>query len=534
MEAVIEFWQKMFDYTDRTRRKDFWLGSIVNAILVLFAASVVTFVLLMIALNIVEDENQSDLVITVVFIVIFGLGYVVYLLANLAAGVRRLRDAGLNPWWILLKFVPVVRLSVLVMHCFPSVYDDEYDWTEKDYSDDYFANEEARPSNFDYADKTFAQRIEPATDSDSINRSTVVSNENSKQAFPRTQTKSDDVPRVQEEEKQPVNIQVDETQTPEVTSESIDQQKFAMQDEFKVLMPIFNELELDQVSFDEFGREVLANYYYGLLSALADNEMINDGIKNSEFKARLVEVFDYSKEDAENLANKIIETTNNQVEYIYNHGYDQYENLEEDQMNAVLQDFKQLVVDLKATADNSTQDTDDNDKIDMSVEKLFVSNQETDSLAVPELNQNLLDEFIHNDWFSQYAHFDMFELQKLIEQWDMPDFKTLDTNERRAVMDAADGSWNALVDELDTDYLQRIGNALTIGMGTLTDEHPDLAEELIQRVVPEIAMICLTDAYFDLKEYPYYDELCSILLDGYLYTAWHGEYPHGRFGIYTN
>jgi uncharacterized membrane protein YhaH (DUF805 family) len=52
----------------------------------------------------------------------FVLGF--YLLAalwcQLPLSIRRLRDAGFNPWWVLIGILPFGGLALFIMHCQPS------------------------------------------------------------------------------------------------------------------------------------------------------------------------------------------------------------------------------------------------------------------------------------------------------------------------------------------------------------------------------------------------------------------------------
>lgn len=96
-------------------RKEFWLTYLALCII---SAGVTGLALLVMGL-----AGMSGLIIGSVIVAIFGLGL---LIPNLAISVRRLRDAGLSPWLILLQFVPIIgAIALIVMFCRPTQYEHE-------------------------------------------------------------------------------------------------------------------------------------------------------------------------------------------------------------------------------------------------------------------------------------------------------------------------------------------------------------------------------------------------------------------------
>lgn len=110
------FWTKMFDYRGKMNRKDFWLGNIVNAILILVLFYTGSYLLGFVGGYSGAEEATFEAFSLLLFLLLF----VVYFLAYLSAGVRRLRDAGFHPTWILATFVPILSIVLIVFFCLPT------------------------------------------------------------------------------------------------------------------------------------------------------------------------------------------------------------------------------------------------------------------------------------------------------------------------------------------------------------------------------------------------------------------------------
>ncbi|HMB40461.1 MAG TPA: DUF805 domain-containing protein [Balneolaceae bacterium] len=81
--------QKYVEFSGRSRRKEFWIFTLVN-----FAISVILAVL------------GLDFIST-----LFGLAV---LLPGIGVSIRRLHDIGKTGWWLLIAFIPLVGLIVLI------------------------------------------------------------------------------------------------------------------------------------------------------------------------------------------------------------------------------------------------------------------------------------------------------------------------------------------------------------------------------------------------------------------------------------
>lgn len=116
MLGIIDYWRKMFDYKGKSGRKNFWLGSIANALILYAVFYILSYILAFIGgffdADVATVENF--------FVFLFVIEFIFYFLASLSAIVRRLRDAGISPWWIIGWFFPGVNIVVLVFLFFKS------------------------------------------------------------------------------------------------------------------------------------------------------------------------------------------------------------------------------------------------------------------------------------------------------------------------------------------------------------------------------------------------------------------------------
>lgn len=108
------FWTEMFDYRGSMKRKDFWLGIILNAVLVGVVYYVGSFLLGFVGGYSGAEEETFEALSLLLFFLLFSL----YFLAYLSAGVRRLRDANFHPMWIFATFIPVLSMVLFVFFCF--------------------------------------------------------------------------------------------------------------------------------------------------------------------------------------------------------------------------------------------------------------------------------------------------------------------------------------------------------------------------------------------------------------------------------
>lgn len=91
------FWTQYFDFSSRTRRRDYWLTKLIHFL-----------VLYPLFLAIEYLPSQLNLILSVII-------FLALLIPNLAMDIRRLHDTGKSGWNILLSFIPVVGIIILIV-----------------------------------------------------------------------------------------------------------------------------------------------------------------------------------------------------------------------------------------------------------------------------------------------------------------------------------------------------------------------------------------------------------------------------------
>jgi uncharacterized membrane protein YhaH (DUF805 family) len=99
---------KGFDFKSKIARKEYFVSQLVALlfIFVLFFISIFMGELFAIAGQILGFVSALFLVLA--------------LWCQLPLSVRRLRDAGFNPWWVLVGILPFGGLALFIMHCQPT------------------------------------------------------------------------------------------------------------------------------------------------------------------------------------------------------------------------------------------------------------------------------------------------------------------------------------------------------------------------------------------------------------------------------
>ncbi|GGR14536.1 DUF805 domain-containing protein [Deinococcus ruber] len=104
------------NFSGRTRRREFWMFTLVNS-LILLAFVVLMVVGLAMSSSRGESNSISPLtIISLILIIVYGLATA---LPSVAVSVRRLHDAGYTGWLELLEFAGL-RIVVLIFHVMDS------------------------------------------------------------------------------------------------------------------------------------------------------------------------------------------------------------------------------------------------------------------------------------------------------------------------------------------------------------------------------------------------------------------------------
>ena len=112
-----EYWFRSFDFTGKTKRKDFWF-SYLDAFIIYF----VFILIIVLTYDWYEDISRAGPPLGTTFL----SGFLVLLLIvsffpNLAIQVRRLNDIGKDPAWVLLSFIPFVSIVLIFWYFKPSL-----------------------------------------------------------------------------------------------------------------------------------------------------------------------------------------------------------------------------------------------------------------------------------------------------------------------------------------------------------------------------------------------------------------------------
>ena len=134
IKAYIDFWKRAFDFSGRSTRPDFWWAYLVNVIII----TILTVFCVLIPHNskvlstiLTLLNNQTELQ-KIIFsyawpLMLFSL---IELIPQLSLQIRRLRDAGFHPAWVLLSYIGLIpflalftligSIVLLIMSCQPT------------------------------------------------------------------------------------------------------------------------------------------------------------------------------------------------------------------------------------------------------------------------------------------------------------------------------------------------------------------------------------------------------------------------------
>ena len=119
-DYVKEFWGRAFDFTGKTKRKEFWLTFLLAFILyfLIFALPIGVYVFSKILYSSDPIETVNSLSRNISFLSWFIA--IVNIIPGLSIQVRRLNDIGREPGWVLLSFIPLISLILLFWYAEPS------------------------------------------------------------------------------------------------------------------------------------------------------------------------------------------------------------------------------------------------------------------------------------------------------------------------------------------------------------------------------------------------------------------------------
>ena len=102
------YFAKGLDFKSRIARKEYFGSQFLVFLSIIFLLIIST----------IANETSSGAGTIFAYILVFYI--LLALWCQLPLSIRRLRDAGFNPWWVLVGILPFGGLALLIMHCQPS------------------------------------------------------------------------------------------------------------------------------------------------------------------------------------------------------------------------------------------------------------------------------------------------------------------------------------------------------------------------------------------------------------------------------
>ena len=103
MNWYLKCWKQYADFSGRARRKEYWIFSLINNIIIFF----------LYILQIVTIESTLPIILFLYAMAVF--------LPGLAVNIRRLHDIGKSGWWYLIYLIPIIgAIWLTVLMCLDS------------------------------------------------------------------------------------------------------------------------------------------------------------------------------------------------------------------------------------------------------------------------------------------------------------------------------------------------------------------------------------------------------------------------------
>ena len=107
MNWYLKCWKQYADFSGRARRKEYWIFSLINYIIIFFLY--------------IRQIVMIESTLWLIFPIIFFLYAVAVFLPGLAVNIRRLHDIGKSGWWYLIYLIPIIgAIWLTVLMCLDS------------------------------------------------------------------------------------------------------------------------------------------------------------------------------------------------------------------------------------------------------------------------------------------------------------------------------------------------------------------------------------------------------------------------------
>ena len=122
INAYKNFFKNYAEFTGRSTRPDYWWVWLGNFILSIpFWIIYFYTVFLSTVMDSIDDSvSEATFMVLGLVVIIYVVFYLAILVPTLALSVRRLRDAGFHWAFIFLRFAPMGRIVLLILHAMPT------------------------------------------------------------------------------------------------------------------------------------------------------------------------------------------------------------------------------------------------------------------------------------------------------------------------------------------------------------------------------------------------------------------------------
>lgn len=312
-----------------------------------------------------------------------------------------------------------------------------------------------------------------------------------------------------------------------------------------LIHPIFLEMKLEQVSFDELGRQTLMVYYYGLLTHLAESMDVSSKILQDEFRTTLQDTFQYDVEEAitwqfsiqEALENDSYDTTTT----FFQHGYDAYPLIENHKYDAIKEDYTALVNHLQVFESENLNMVVPDIPSKMSPISLINEPDNLSSNVVEyKFDQKLIDELMINNWGAKYPNLSTDDLTVIADVMNTLEYENQEleivNDTRSKFRSKPGGDWNYFAEEYRVKWKRKLTKAIRVSLSkkleTKTKKDLQALDTIVTSIEYNLAHMIIASAALDVSTIRYYEDLKNIFLDGYLNLDWQGKYPEGQFDVF--
>lgn len=110
-KAYGDYWKNYFNFSGRTRRKDFWLAVLMNVII----STVISLILTKTGSTGQVDPNTGMAVLTPWASAVSGLWSIANLIPGISLFTRRMHDTGKRFWYFLWMLLPLVGWIIVLV-----------------------------------------------------------------------------------------------------------------------------------------------------------------------------------------------------------------------------------------------------------------------------------------------------------------------------------------------------------------------------------------------------------------------------------